>query len=132
MTLAVETTLVAGAAVVGGAATALLVATAAVVWAGAEATQLQTAAAEDCTARPVTAPHPETTQLSAALAIAADWEALHWHAKSCEPQPTPEAAELIQETWSCQQTCVGAWISVDLRHTMGPWPRQLRTGPEPW
>ena len=100
MTLAVETTAVVGAAVVGGGAALLLVVVvAAVVWAGAEATQLQTAAAEDCTARPVTAPQPETTQLSAALAMAADWEALHWQAKSCAPQPTPEAAELMQETW---------------------------------
>ena len=48
--------------------------------AGAAVTaQAQTAAAEDCTTRPVTAPQPLTTQGRAELAMAADWEEEHWH-----------------------------------------------------
>lgn len=98
--LSVETTLVAvveaGAAVVGGAEALELPAW--VVDAGAAvAAHSQTAAAEDWTARPVTAPQPETTQLRAALAMAADWEAEHWQPKSRAPQPTPEAADWMQE-----------------------------------
>lgn len=58
-----------------------------------------TAAALDWTARPVTAPHPETTHGRAEDAMAADCDALHWHAKSVSPQPTPDAAAAIQETW---------------------------------
>lgn len=100
--LAVETTLVAtaadvepGAAVVTGAAVEVAWA---VVSAGALAAHWHTAAAEDCTTSPVTAPQPETTQGSAAVAMAADCDALHWQAKSCASQPIPEAAELIQDT----------------------------------
>ena len=69
-----DTTLVAvvdaGAAVVAGAAALLLADL--VVSAGADAAQAQTAEADAWTARPVTAPQPETTQLRAALAMAAD------------------------------------------------------------
>lgn len=45
-------------------------------------TQAQTARAEVETCRPVTAPQALSTQLRAALAMAADWELLHWQAKS--------------------------------------------------
>jgi hypothetical protein len=48
----------------------------------AVATQEQTARAEDETCRPVTAPQALSTQLRAALAMAEDWELLHWQAKS--------------------------------------------------
>ena len=57
-----------------------------------------TAAALDCTASPVTAPQPDTTQGSAEDAIAADCEGLHWQAKSPSAQPTPDAALAIHET----------------------------------
>lgn len=46
----------------------------------AVAAQAQTAAAEDCTASPVTGPQPLTTQGRAELPIAADWEGEHWQA----------------------------------------------------
>lgn len=74
--------------------------TAAVVDAGAEAAvlaQAQTALAEDWTERPVSAPQAWTTQPRAAEAMAADWEALHWQAKSVGPQPTPLPAERMQD-----------------------------------
>lgn len=72
---------------------------AAVVEAGAAvATQSQTALAAVWTARPVTAPQAETTQPRAAEAIAADWDELHWQAKSVMAQPTPEPAEAMQDT----------------------------------
>jgi len=106
--LSVETTLVevvdAGAAVVTGTEAALDELEAWVVDAGAEAAQAQTAEADAWTARPVTAPQPETTQLRAALAMAADWDELHWQAKSMAPQPTPLAAELMHDVYFHQST----------------------------
>jgi len=108
--LSVETTMVAvvdaGAAVVAGIEAALDELEAWVVDAGAEAAQAQTAEAEAWTARPVTAPQPETTQLRAALAMAADWDALHWQAKSMAPQPTPLAAELMHDVYFRQLTAL--------------------------
>ncbi len=108
--LSVETTMVAvvdaGAAVVAGTEAALDELEAWVVDAGAEAAQAQTAEAEAWTARPVTAPQPETTQLRAALAMAADWVALHWQAKSMAPQPTPLAAELMHDVYFRQLTAL--------------------------
>lgn len=50
------------------------------------------------TARPVCAPHPCTTQFSAAELIAALFDGLHWQAKSVSEHPTPDAADAIQET----------------------------------
>lgn len=108
--LSVETMLVAvvdaGAAVVVATDAALDELEACVVDAGAEAAQAQTAEAEAWTARPVTAPQPETTQLRAALAMAADWDALHWQAKSMAPQPTPLAAELMHDVYFHQSTAL--------------------------
>lgn len=108
--LSVETTLVAvvdaGAAVVSGAEVGLDELEAWVVDAGAEAAQAQTAEAEAWTARPVTAPQPETTQLRAAEAMAADWDELHWQAKSMAPQPTPLAAELMHDVYVHQLTAL--------------------------
>ena len=60
-------------------------------------TQEQTARAEDETWSPVTAPQALTMQSKAALWMAEACEVLHWQAKSVWEQPTPEAADAIQE-----------------------------------
>ena len=69
----------------------------------ADAAQTQTAEAEVWTARPVTGPQPLRTQPKAALLMAADFAGMHWQAKSVVPQPAPEAADWIQETWESRQ-----------------------------
>lgn len=66
--------------------------------AAAVAAHAQTAEAEPWTASPVTAPQPETTHARAAELMAALLEGLHWHAKSVDPQPIPDAADAIHET----------------------------------
>ena len=63
----------------------------------AVATHAHTAAAALMTSMPVTAPHALSTQPCAADWMALDCETLHWQEKSAAPQPTPEAAERIQE-----------------------------------
>ncbi len=84
--------------------------------AAAVAAHAQTAEAEPWTASPVTAPQPETTHARAAELMAAlDMLAcdhilrrmvphllagLHWHAKSVDPQPIPDAADAIHDTCS--------------------------------
>ena len=86
----------------------------------------------------MTAPQPETTQLRAAEAMAADWEAEHWQPKSRAEQPTPEAAELMQEV--CLGSVNGFWLlksgegrgGRSVRRKRELWLQRRRTDPVLW